>query len=124
MPNECYDVRVGGKNFSIFDILLVLSFELGDHFTIHAAIRQLILTVVVVILTVTSAFRYRTPTAPLSRSRYAIPTLVSPRASLRRVIYRDGKPRTNTPPHHQELTKRASGVGFFLVLFGKELFNS
>jgi len=85
--------------FFIFDLLVVLSFELGDHFNIHVAICQLILIAVVVVLTVTSAFRYRAPTASVSRSRYAISALVPPGASLRRVIYRDGKPCTRAYTH-------------------------
>jgi len=122
MPNECYNVRASGTTFFMYDILVVLSFELGDHFAILAVTCQLTLIVVVVILTITSAFRYRTPTASPNRSRYAISALVLPRTSLRRVIYRDGKPLTNTPP--PKTNKHVSGVGFFLVLFGKELFDS
>jgi len=122
MLNEWYDMRVGGKTFFVFDLLVLLFFEFGDHFAILAVTRQLILIVVVVILTVTSAFRCRIPTAPLSQSRRGVSALVFPGASLRRVIYRDGKPLTNTPPH--QLTEHMSGVGFFLVLFSKELFNS
>jgi len=97
-PNECYYVQFDRMSFFIFDLLVLLSFELGDHSAIRAAIRQLILIVVVVVLTVTSAFRYRTPTAPIGHLRHAISILVSPGTSLRRVMYRDGKPRTNTSP--------------------------
>ena len=123
MFNECYDVRIGGKTFFVFDLLVLLSFELGDHFAILAATHQLIPTAVVVVLTVTSAFRCCIPIASLSRSRYTITALVSPGASLRRVIYRDGKSLTISPPP-RKLTEHVSGVGFFLVLFSKELFNS
>ena len=98
MPNECYNMGFGTATIFIFDLLVLLSFELGDHFIMHAAICLLILIVVVVILTVTSAFRYRAPTAPLSRSRYAIFAPVFPRTPLRRVVYRDGKPLTNASP--------------------------
>ena len=36
-PNECYYVQFDRTTFFIFDPLVLLSFELGDHFTIRAA---------------------------------------------------------------------------------------
>ena len=41
-------MEFGRTTFFIFDLLVALSFELGDHFEIHAAICQLILIAVVV----------------------------------------------------------------------------
>jgi len=86
-------------SYFIYDLLVILCFELSNNFTIRTTdYYQLIPIVVVVILTIRSGFRDCTSTLPVNRPRCSISVLVFSGTPLMKVVYRDGQPLTSTPP--------------------------
>jgi len=64
----CYYEQTKTMTWLTFDFWVVLFFELGNQFIIHATTCQLIPMVVVVTLTIWRGFRDGMPASPLNRS--------------------------------------------------------